>query len=384
MRADGNRRSERLLAAVVVAALAMTSVLWGEPPQNRDLDRVRAEIERLRQRLERMQKETRTAEQELQAIDLQASLLGKELQVAVQVTRDLERQKDRIQQDVVGLNQRIERQQRYLASRLAALYRLGSLSYLRILLSLDQKKNPFEAAAMLSYLIHRDARAVAQIQSNRQRLAQQHAALALKQQEVQTSRRVVRDRTAALQQARRQKAVLLARLRAESDQSMQRLAELEEKARRLERLLQLLYQHAAGESPGVGIEEFKGALAWPVEGTVLEEFGPKRSTRFATVTLSNGLKIEASPGMEVRSVFEGTVVFAQWFKGYGNLVIVDHGNRIFSLYGNTRHSSVNVGDKLAPGQILGQVAENEEGISGYLYFEIREDNKPVNPQSWLR
>lgn len=384
MKDERSRRSELLKAAVAMVALALTPVLRGEPQQNRDLDRVRNEIGRLRDQLERVKREARTTEQELQAMDLQTSILGKELHIAVQTTRDLERQKDRIEQDIEGLNGRIERQQSYLASRLSALYRLGSLSYLRILLSLDQKRNPFEAAAMLSYLIHRDARAVAQFQDNRQRLAQQHAALALKQQQVQASRRLVSDRAAALQRARRQKAVLLAQLRAESDQSMQRLAELEEKARRLERLLQLLYQHAAGESPGVGIEEFKGALAWPVEGTVLEQFGPKRSTRFATVTMSNGLKIAAAAGTEVRSVYEGTVVFAQWFKGYGNLLIVDHGNRIFSLYGNTRNSTVNVGDKIGPGHLIGQVAENDEATSGYLYFEIREDNKPVNPQSWLR
>jgi septal ring factor EnvC (AmiA/AmiB activator) len=373
------------MAMALAAALAAMPLL-ADPPQNRDLDRVRSEIQSLRRRLDRMQKRTTTAEQELQAIDLQTSILTKELQVAVQVTRDLERQKEGIEQDVLRLNERIGRQQRYLASRLSALYRLGSLSYLRILLSLDQKRNPFEAAAMLSYLIHRDARAVTQFQNNRQRLAEQHTALALKQQEVQASRRTVSERTSALHRARRQKALLLTQLRAESDQSFQKLAELEEKARRLERLLQLLYEHAgSGQSPTARIDEFQGALAWPVEGTILEDFGPKRSTRFATVTVSNGLKIEAAPGTEVRSIYEGTVVFTQWFKGYGNLVIVDHGDRIFSLYGNTRNSAVNVGDKIPPGHVLGQVAENEEGgISGYLYFEIREDNKPVNPQSWLR
>ena len=77
------------------------------------------------------------------------------------------------------------------------------------------------------------------------------------------------------------------------------------------------------------------------------------------------------------------MIYSQWFKGYGNLVVVDHGERVYSLYGNTRGPVVAVGNKVTPGQVITSVAEGDDG-GGFLYFEVREDNKPADPRRWLR
>src|SRR5688572_622407 len=154
-------RFTRIGAIVCLLALSISGAAQDSGTQN-DLERVRGEITRLRKQLQRVKRQARSAEQELASMDLQTVILAKELEVAVEETRALELQKMNINTEIGRLTERIGRQQKYLASRLSALYRLGSLSYLRILLSLDEKKNPFEAAAMMSYLIHRDARAVTQ------------------------------------------------------------------------------------------------------------------------------------------------------------------------------------------------------------------------------
>ena len=86
----------------------------------------------------------------------------------------------------------------------------------------------------------------------------------------------------------------------------------------------------------------------------------------------------------MRAVFSGTVLFSQWFKGYGNLIILDHGNRVFSLYGNVKSPALAVGDHVNAGEAIAGIGESEAARSGYLYFEIRRDNKPENPQKWLR
>jgi septal ring factor EnvC (AmiA/AmiB activator) len=117
---------------------------------------------------------------------------------------------------------------------------------------------------------------------------------------------------------------------------------------------------------------------------VIEVFGRQRNPKFSTYTVNNGLKIEAAAGTQVRAVFQGTVLFSQWFKGYGNLIILDHGNRIFSLYGNVKGTSLAVGDHVATGQPIAGVAESEDTGGGHLYFEIRHDNHPEDPRTWLR
>ena len=135
---------------------------------------------------------------------------------------------------------------------------------------------------------------------------------------------------------------------------------------------------------GQDIRTVQGALGWPVDGKVLETFGRQVDPKFSTITFNNGLKIAASAGTEVHAIFPGTVLFSQWFKGYGNLIILDHGNRVFSLYGNLKSPTVAVGGRVQAGQAIAGVGESEDAQLGYLYFEIRQDNKPEDPQKWLR
>ena len=157
-----------------------------------------------------------------------------------------------------------------------------------------------------------------------------------------------RQQAAAASQTQKQK--LLASLQAEQSGSEKRLATLEEKARRLEHLVDVLAKQREGQPVSADIRAVQGALSWPVQGSVIENFGRQRDPKFSTYTVSNGLKIAAMPGTGVRAIFQGTVLYSQWFKGYGNLIVVDHGNRVFSLYGNLKGPAVTAGERVAAGQ----------------------------------
>jgi septal ring factor EnvC (AmiA/AmiB activator) len=254
----------------------------------------------------------------------------------------------------------------------------------RLLLSIDDRRDPVQAMSMLSFLVSRDARAVTRFQAEREQLRARTMELSDREQKVVAARRIVEQRQRAVAAARADKERTLRSLRNQGSESEQKLAELEEKAKRLEHLLDVLSRQNGAAAAATDIRSVQGALAWPVQGKIIEHFGKQVNAKFSTVTFSNGLKIAAAPGAEVRSVFAGTVLFSQWFKGYGNLVILDHGNRVFSLYGNLKAPSVAVGDRINAGQALAGVGESEDAHSGYLYFEIRQDNKPEDPQKWLR
>lgn len=352
--------------------------------RNADLDKVRSEIVKLKNRLQSLQSQTQNAERELEEADVELGIRTRELDLAVSMQAQLEAQQAQLQSEVSALGPRIAQQKKYLAGRLVALYRLGGLSYVRLLLSIDQRRDPLQTMSMLSYLVTRDSRAVSRFQSEREQLALRVADLADRQKRLGEMRRVVEDRQHAVAAARNEKEHRLASLRSEGSQSEQRLAELEEKARRLEHLIDLLAKQRAGIAPATDVRALQGALPWPVQGKVTERFGKQRNAKFMTVTFNNGLKIAAAPGAEVRAVYAGTVLFSQWFKGYGNLIILDHGNRVFSLYGNLKSPAVAPGDHIQAGQAIAGVGESEDAQSGYLYFEIRQDNKPEDPQKWLR
>ena len=377
------RQANRAIALVLIAAISLTAAR-SQTTRNSDLTRIRAEIARLRQRLDDVRTQTRSAEHDLEAADLELGIRTNELQLAIDMQSQLDQQRKELETQIAAIAPRIAREKEFLRKRLAVLYRLSGLSYVRMLLSIDDRRDPVQAVSMLSYLVSRDARAVTRFQSTREQLRAHNAELADRLQRLTAARRIVEQRQHAVASARALKERVLSSLRSEGSHSEQKLAELEEKARRLEHLLDALSRQNGSAMAATDIRTVQGALPWPVQGKIVEGFGKQRNAKFSTFTFNSGLKIGAAPGTEVHSVFAGTVLFSQWFKGYGNLVILDHGNRIFSLYGNLKSPAVTVGDRVNAGQAIAGVGESEDAHSGYLYFEIRQDNKPEDPQKWLR
>ena len=376
------RRRAWTPAATLILLLCF-AVAHSQTSRNADLDRIRGEISKLRSRLSDVRAQTQTAERELEEVDLELGIRTRELEIATRMEADLVQQLHEIENQIAGLAPRIAQQKEFLARRLAALYRLGGLTYMRVLLSIDDRQDPLQAMSMLSYLVSRDSRAITRFQTTREQLRLRYADLADRQLRLRQMQSVVEQRRRQVAATRAQKATLLASLRLQGSESERQLSDLEEKAKRLERLIELLSQKA-GISAATDIRSVQGALNWPVDGKVVEHFGVQRNVKFSTVTFNNGIKIAAPAGAEVRAIFPGTVLFAQWFKGYGNLIILDHGNRVFSLYGNLKSPGVAVGDRIDAGQAIAGVGEAEDAQSGYLYFEIRQDNKPEDPQAWLR
>jgi Membrane-bound metallopeptidase len=373
----------KALALLLIVTISVP-VAHSQTGRDADLTRIRGEIARLRERLDDVHAQTRSAEHDLEAADLELGIRAGELQLAVDMQSQLEQEQREIESEIASLAPRIARQKEFLRKRLAALYRLGGLSYLRLLLSIDDRRDPVNAVSMLTFLVSHDARAVARFQGEREQLRTRYADLADRQRRLAGVRRMVEDRHQAMATARAAKQRMLRSLQSEGSHSEQKLAELEEKAKRLEHLLDVLARQNGAAPAAIDIRTVQGALAWPVLGKIVERFGKQRNAKFSTVTFNNGLKIAAAPGTEVHSVFAGTVLFSQWFKGYGNLVILDHGNRVFSLYGNLKSPAVAVGDRVNAGQAIAGVGESEDAHSGFLYFEVRQDNKPEDPQKWLR
>jgi septal ring factor EnvC (AmiA/AmiB activator) len=363
---------------VVIGLTAQTA------EQNPDLQKIRDDISRLRDKLQDVKSKTETAERDLEEVSIELEIRSRELDIANRVEASLEAQQHATENNIAELTLRIAEQKHFLRQRLAALYRLGRLSYVRLLLSVDDQHDPLQAVSMLTYLASRDSRAISRFDASRRELRSAYEALAVKKRSVSGARAIVQQRQQAVAATYARQQRLVAALHHQSAQSEQQIAALEEKAVRLERLIDVLQKQSAGAPVEADIRSVQGALGWPVEGKVLETFGRQVNPKFSTVTFNNGLKIGAAPGAEVRAVFPGTVLFSQWFKGYGNLIIVDHGNRVVSLYGNLKSPSVAVGDHVRAGQTIAGVGEAEDAQAGYLYFEIRQDNKPEDPQKWLR
>ena len=128
----------------------------------------------------------------------------------------------------------------------------------------------------------------------------------------------------------------------------------------------------------------RGRLPWPTEGRIIAAFGAQVHPRFGTRTFRNGVDIEAARGRDVEAVYAGHVVYTGWFKGYGNLIIVDHGNEYYTLYAHVAEIQVKEGDDVRQGQRIGTVGDTGSLAGPRLYFEVRYQGKPQDPEQWLR
>jgi septal ring factor EnvC (AmiA/AmiB activator) len=137
-------------------------------------------------------------------------------------------------------------------------------------------------------------------------------------------------------------------------------------------------------SPMVGGSGLRRGLLWPVSGTVTQRFGKTKSREFNTTMESAGLQIRAAHGAPVKAVASGRVRYADWFQGYGKLVILDHGRGYYSLYAQASDLFVAPGDTVSAGQVIASVGDTGSLVGDSLYFEVRKDGLPQNPLFFLR
>ena len=129
---------------------------------------------------------------------------------------------------------------------------------------------------------------------------------------------------------------------------------------------------------------FRGRLPWPTDGRIAAPFGAQVHPRFGTRTFRNGVDIEAPDGKAVQAVLAGQVIYTGWFKGYGNLIIIDHGQELYTLYAHVLDIEVREGEEVRQGQRIGTVGDTGTLAGPRLYFEVRYQGRPQDPEQWLR
>ena len=135
---------------------------------------------------------------------------------------------------------------------------------------------------------------------------------------------------------------------------------------------------------GLDISDKKGRLAMPLYGKILNKFGKKRVKEYDSYIVYNGINVKATKGTHVKAVFDGKILFAGELEGYGNLVIIGHGNKYHSLYGHLDDINVSVDKVVKTGEIIGLSGDSGSLEGEVLYFELRRNGKPIQPLPWFK
>jgi septal ring factor EnvC (AmiA/AmiB activator) len=186
---------------------------------------------------------------------------------------------------------------------------------------------------------------------------------------------------AELRHNKKKKRQLLASIRKERSLYKKMLAELKESSKRLRKLI---IESEKKKFALKGFSKMKRRLPWPVKGRLALPYGSYVDPKFKTPVFRNGIHIKAREGETVRAVYAGKVVFADWFKGYGRVVIINHGEGYYTVYANLSEIFLSKGDIIKKGAPVGRVGESGTLNAPGLYFEVRYKGKPLNPLHWLR
>jgi murein DD-endopeptidase MepM/ murein hydrolase activator NlpD len=270
-----------------------------------------------------------------------------------------------------------------LRPRLAARARLGPAGAVAALLSSPTLAELVKRHWALERILARDAALVGAARialADRERARAEREAEAGRLAAAAAEARTRREQATA---RREERETLLAALR-QAKAFHERLAgEAAVQSRRLAAFVATLPPPRAGGPRGAAFASRKGKLLLPAEGTVSVAFGKVVNPKFNTVTVQNGIDIEAPAGAPVQAVAPGRVVHAGWFKGYGNLVIVDHGDGYHTLVAHLASMRTAMGEDVDPGDVLGTVGDSASLKGPYLYFELREKGRPIDPRPWL-
>jgi murein hydrolase activator len=371
-----------LLLAVAVLGVARIA-LGQDPDPPPELLQVRQQIRELEARLAGLEErqtdlaaQRASLEGELRAAVLHLAAWETELRRAQQAVSEASRAADEARRHLDGAVTRLRLQ----VSLLAVLGRAG-LSPL-VLHAIGSDRDVQERITVALALVDEERlrrEEVARLADARTRslslLSQRKAELetlrangSQRREELEGIRQRVMAESTRLEQTRRAGAVAL--------------AGAQESEARLEHLWGVVTQR--DERPSGSVRLLRGGLPWPVAGgRVVQGFGSHRDQHYGTLTVSHGLVLAAPSGSQVRAVASGRVAFAQFFKGYGNLVIVQHGADLYSLYARLSSMLVRAGDRVGMSDPVGVLGPAEEG-EGNLYLEMRAGRQAQDPMGWLK
>lgn len=367
-------------ARQVVALSAQTPT---RPQAEAEMRRARERIRELRREADALAAQERTLLVELRRLEVDRELRAQEvarIQAELAATRD---ELGRIEGDTRRLAHEVRQQQPQVAARLLELYKLGRAGYWRLLLSVDDLRGVGRAYRSVSTLARLDQERVTAHRRSLASLAASRATLQTRQAEIQVLQADAETARVALDRALTTYAQRIRDIDARRDLNAQLTGELQLAQERLQAALGSLAS-GPGTSTGLPIAPFRGTLDWPVDGRLVVQFGRQARSRFGTVIRRNGVEIAAAEGGRVRAIHDGTVAYADPFTGYGNLVIVDHGDRAYSLYGYLSSLNVRRGTTVGRGAVVGTVGRPPGGDTPRLYLELRIDGTPVDPVEWLR
>jgi len=374
----------------MLVLLLLTFCQEGGPPKA-DVSGIKSRIVEIDTRLQQFQtnldaldKDSRTLSDEVNRLELERALLTVEMQKHELQLQESAAQLAETEDRKAALSLQAQDQRMRLGYRLRGLYKRGALGYSRLLLKQNRLSELINAYHYAKIMTKRDQESLKSFLATLDELVHVEAQLL----QIQADAEKIRD---DLKAKRRGMDALLARrnrrlrdIRGVAEQNRKLYSELELEREELSLMIRRLTETDADPlALRVPIGKYRGRLNWPCEGRLVRSFGVYEDPEFRTKRRQNGIAIALPLGEPVKAVFSGRVIYADWFKNYGNLVILDHGDKIVSFYAHNERLLVAKGDIVERDATIAYSGDTGSLDGPLLHFEIRNKTQPENPLDWL-
>ena len=287
-----------------------------------------------------------------------------------------------------NLADQIKVKETYVAGRLVALYKLNWLGKFHVMASAESLQELLQRKTAIERILAYDDKVIGELIESRLRLEAVRSELETQRDERRRLAEAYQKQIKQMAVERTQRSSLLARVRKEKSVQEAAIESLKLAARQLDEKINNLdsQSEAAPDDTHTAVkpfEAYKGLLKMPVKGKIISLFGKFKNTRYEVLNFRSGIEIQTERGEPIAAVYAGKILYADWFKGYGNMIIIDHGNNYYTVYAHIEEAFKSTGDTVKAGEVIATVGDTDSITGPKLYFEVRHHGKPLDPMQWL-
>ncbi|WP_423185463.1 murein hydrolase activator EnvC family protein [Alishewanella sp. d11] len=368
------------IAALVCVCVSMIPAFaQNTPTAERELQQVQQQIKQTEQTLRQQRRQLQQAEQKLQQADQALAQASLKLRQTTARKQQLEQESARLSLQQQKLQQELTTQQKLLAAQLKSAYSMGQHDYSRLLLNQQDTAKLERILTYYQYFNQARMRQLAKINKTVQELAQIAAKLNEQQVLIQAELTNLEQQQQQLTVARASQQDSIKQLQSVLAEQGNQLSYLRQNESSLQNTINELRRLADLNKDMAGLTAGKGKYPWPVKGQLLQRFGQNRQGGMP----ARGILIKGINGANVQAIAEGRVIYADWLKGYGWVIVLDHGAGFMSLYGHNQTLLKQPGDRVSSGEAIALVGASGGQADPALYFEIRDKGEAINPLLWL-
>jgi murein DD-endopeptidase MepM/ murein hydrolase activator NlpD len=389
-----------LITALLLFAAAQTAYAAAKPEdldkqikqQEAQYKKIQGQISANRKKLSDTIKKEKSVTQQVANLSQKITVTQQKVNVVSLNVRKVRNNIASLQTKIKSTTKNIEKAQELLGTRLVSIYKYGGVAEFNLLMSSQGALDALNNSYLLGKIAEQDKGLIEELRVKKAELEKSHKNLQIQKAKLETQVRTLNNENRQLKNAANERNALLGKVRKNKALYIAEQNELQRASKELQatvkRLMAEKRKLAAKKNPGKKATVYYkgGKLGWPlgIGGRITSNFGTRTHPVFKTKTTHTGIDISAPKGTAVKAANAGETLFTGWLRGYGQVIIIDHGANLTTVYAHLSKIETSEGAKVSRGQTIGRVGATGIATGNHLHFEVRVKGEAVNPMKYLR